>query len=135
MASKLEAAFALQIRAAGLPKPVAEFRFHTERRWRFDAAWPDVMLAVEIEGGHWQRGRHTRPKGFAADLEKYNAAARMGWMVLRFTGDDVRNGRALAGITEALAVATDSLPLRTWETTSESLACMRCKKCWVKAVL
>jgi len=71
-------------------KPTREHRFHPVRRWRFDFAWPEKKVAVEIEGGQWISGRHQRPTGFAKDCEKYNAAARLGWKVLRYTGQDVQ---------------------------------------------
>lgn len=67
----------------GLPAPVAELHFHAARRWRFDYAWPEHRIALEVEGGVWSRGRHTTPAGFLADMEKYNAAAVLGWRVLR----------------------------------------------------
>lgn len=61
------------------------------RKWRFDIAWPELMVAVELEGGHWTgNSRHTRGSGFAADCEKYSTAAALGWRVLRFTGDDLK---------------------------------------------
>jgi hypothetical protein len=69
----------------GLATPVAEYRFHPERRWRFDLAWPEYRLALEIEGGLWVGGRHNSPQGFFRDLEKYNAAAVLGWRILRVT--------------------------------------------------
>ena len=48
------------------------------------------MIAVEIEGGVWIGGRHTRGKGFLRDIEKYNEAAAMGWRVFRCdTSDDM----------------------------------------------
>ena len=65
-------------------EPVAEYRFHDTRRWRFDYAFPDAMLAVEIEGGVWIKGRHTRGAGYVNDMEKYNTAIEMGWRVLRY---------------------------------------------------
>ena len=71
--------------AAGVAEPVAEFRFCPPRRWRLDYAWPDQFVALEVEGGVWSRGRHTRPKGFIADIEKYNTATALGWAVLRCT--------------------------------------------------
>ena len=92
----------LQIRAVGLPRPIEEFRF-SKRRWRFDLCWPVRKLAVEIEGGTWSRGRHTRGKGFAADCIKYNEAALLGWHVLRVTTEMVEDGTALAYIERALA--------------------------------
>ena len=69
-------------RAAGLPEPMPEFMF-CERKWRFDWAWPTERIALEVEGGAWTGGRHTRGKGFLGDIEKYNRAQLDGWMVLR----------------------------------------------------
>ncbi|WP_139121780.1 PDDEXK family nuclease [Piscirickettsia litoralis] len=66
-----------------------EYRFHPKRRWRFDFAMPVYKLAVEVEGGAYSQGRHTRGKGFEADCEKYNAAAELGWRVLRYTPQQV----------------------------------------------
>lgn len=64
---------------------VKEHRFHSKRRWRFDIAFPDQKLAIEIEGGAFSMGRHVRGKGYEADCEKYNTAVCMGWKVLRYT--------------------------------------------------
>lgn len=69
--------------------PVREYPFHPTRKWRFDFAWPDVKVAVEIEGGIYKIGRHQRPEGFRKDCEKYNEATRLGWSVLRFTPSDL----------------------------------------------
>lgn len=66
----------------GCPQPEVGFRFHPTRRWAFDYAWPDLMVAVEIQGGQWAHGRHSRGAGMAADYEKFNAAAILGWKVL-----------------------------------------------------
>lgn len=63
---------------------VTEFRFHPVRRWRFDVAIPEMMIAIELEGGVYTRGRHTRGAGYVKDLEKYNAATVMGWNLLRY---------------------------------------------------
>lgn len=67
--------------------PEREYEFSAARGWRLDFAWPSIKLAVEIHGGQWTRGRHQRGKGFAADLEKMNAAQLAGWTVLQFTTD------------------------------------------------
>jgi very-short-patch-repair endonuclease len=64
-------------------KPVQEYRFHPVRRWRFDYALPELKIAIEVEGGVFTRGRHTRPTGYINDLEKYNHASLMGWTLLR----------------------------------------------------
>jgi len=83
--------------------PIAEYRFHLPRKWRFDFAWPDVKIAVEIEGGTWGVSRHTTGSGFAADCDKYNDAAKRGWIVLRYTTDMVKNGSAILDVLEILA--------------------------------
>jgi hypothetical protein len=96
-------AFAAIIVSAGLPAPVLEFRFAPPRRWRFDFAWPARKLALEVEGGVWVQGRHTRGRGFEADCTKYNSAGLLGWIVLRVTPAMLKDGRALALLEEAFA--------------------------------
>ena len=66
-----------------VPRPVAEFQFHPDRLWRFDYAWPSAKLALEVDGGVWTSGRHTRGSGYIGDMEKFNHAAMSGWRVLR----------------------------------------------------
>ena len=99
--SRLEEQMALEIRALGLPAPEREYRF-CERRWRFDFAWPAVKLALEVEGGIYSRGRHTRGSGFEADCEKYAQALILGWRVLRVTGGMVCSGKAIALVEKLL---------------------------------
>jgi hypothetical protein len=70
-------------------EPVTEYRFHPLRRWRFDYAWPAHKLALEVEGGLWVGGRHSRGKGAVADLEKYSEAAIAGWRILYCTPRDL----------------------------------------------
>lgn len=94
MRSKLETEFFAQVAALKMPEPVREYRFAPPRRWRFDAAWPDLLVAAELEGGIFSGGRHTRGAGFEADLIKYNTALMNGWSVLRFSGSMVKSGEA-----------------------------------------
>lgn len=68
-------------------KFVSEFYFHPKRRWRFDYCCPELKIAVEIEGGAFSQGRHTRGVGFIKDMEKYNNATLLGYKLLRFTPD------------------------------------------------
>lgn len=70
---------------------VREYRFDPSRRWRFDYAIPAHKIAIEVEGGVWTQGRHTRPAGFIGDMEKYNAAAVLGWRILRTTPSNLFN--------------------------------------------
>ena len=83
--SELEARFLQCWKAVGGMAPVTEMQFHSGRKWRFDMAWPEVQLAIEIEGGIYSGGRHTRGTGFQADCEKYLEAAILGWTVIRLT--------------------------------------------------
>lgn len=92
-----------QLKAAKVPEPVMELRFAPPRRWRFDLAWVERMVAVEVEGGVWTRGRHSRGAGMVADMTKYNEATLRGWRVLRVTGAHIDDGSALAWIESALA--------------------------------
>lgn len=66
-------------------KLTPEYRFDPIRKWRFDYANIEHMVAIEIEGGAWTNGRHTRGNGFINDMEKYNAAIMQGWRILRYT--------------------------------------------------
>lgn len=92
----LELTFLSHLRAARCPEPLREYPFHPERKWRFDFAWPDRRLAVEIEGlsGH-VAGRHQRIEGYEQDCIKYAEAALLNWLVIRFTGSMVHSGLAL----------------------------------------
>lgn len=75
------------------PGCVGEHRFHPVRKWRFDFAWPEQKVAVEIDGGTALRlPSHTSIKGMERDREKSNQAALMGWTVLRYTTAMVRRG-------------------------------------------
>src|SRR5262245_7040716 len=87
-----------QIRAVGLPDPVREFRFSQERKFRADFAWPELRLLVEVEGGIWKKGRHTRGSGYMRDVEKYKnppLAWMSGWRVLRFVDKHIKSGYAI----------------------------------------
>lgn len=115
--SPLEMAFDNAYARYGSDLPALEkhYRFHIIRKWEFDRALPDHMVAIELEGGAYGRplvchncgtvvratkgdgkpgrvitsaGAHQRGR-FLSDMEKYNSAAELGWLVLRFSHDDV----------------------------------------------
>lgn len=79
-----------------------EYRFHPERRWRFDLALPAYKLALEVDGGLFVRGRHSRGAGIEKTHEKENAAATMGWRILKCQPRQVANFGALRIIEDAL---------------------------------
>ena len=75
-----------------------EFKFHPTRKWRADFHLKDKKILVEVEGGIWSNGRHTRGKGYLGDLEKYNEATMMGYQVIRFSTEQVKSGKAIEQI-------------------------------------
>ena len=101
--SAIEEQLLFQMKAILKSTPEREFRFHPVRRWRFDFAYPHLMLAIEVEGGSWINGRHSRGKGMSEDAVKYNTAVIMGWRVLRFTSDLIKSGEAIKMIEDFLS--------------------------------
>lgn len=77
----------------GLPAPTPEFQFAKDikRRWRIDYYFDynGKRIALEVEGGVYTRGRHTRPTGFVKDMEKYNEMAKRGILLLRCQPKDL----------------------------------------------
>ena len=105
--SMLELIFLSQCRYAKIQDPAREVKFHPDRKWRLDFAFVHPknsgrLIAMEIEGGAYSGGRHTRGAGFTADIEKYNEAALLGWTIFRATGEHVKSGQALQWIERAL---------------------------------
>lgn len=74
-------------------QPIKEYKFLKKRRFRFDWAFPNFKVAVEVDGGNRMVkkspktgkyvavGRHTQE----SDYRKLNFAAEHGWLVFRFT--------------------------------------------------
>lgn len=101
----------------GLPVPVREYKFakrEMRREWKFDFAWRgraevDDMIALEVEGGVWTQGRHSRGAGMLADMEKYNAAALLGWKVFRTTPDKLCDLATLRLLGKALGVTVGEI--------------------------
>ena len=113
--------------AADMPEPVEQYHFAAEyvgkgpglrkrlaaaglQDWRFDFTWPRDTLrhwlggvAVEIDGGIWTQGRHTRGAGYEGDVRKLNAATRLDWKVYHVTASMLRDPQAcVALVREAL---------------------------------
>jgi very-short-patch-repair endonuclease len=102
MTSNAEESLATLLRWEKLPQPEREYRFAAPRRWRFDFAWWPQKVAVEVEGGSWIGGAHTRGAHFEQDAEKYNEAGLAGWLVLRVTPRQIDSGQAIAWIKKGL---------------------------------
>lgn len=114
-----EDTFDFQCRQYRLPSYVRQFKMlksvQTPRAdgkaipkvWRFDFAWPQFYLIVEINGGVWMPGggAHSHPIDITRNMEKQNDAAREKFFVLQFTPDDVKRKRAIAFVQRWLASA------------------------------
>ena len=80
-----------------------EYMFHPVRKWRFDYAIPEHKVALEVEGGIWTKGRHTRPQGFLGDIEKYNAGTLLGWRIFRVTPDELYSNKTFNLLKDAIS--------------------------------
>ena len=95
--------FLAALKQAGIPAPVAEHRFHPVRKWRFDFCWPEQKLALEIQGGLFVKGRHSRGASMLKDYEKFNAAASMGWRLIYCQPTDSTKPETINTIRAAIA--------------------------------
>ena len=86
--SPLERRVLALLRAAGLPEPVRQYVISNNEAFvaRIDLAYPDLRLAVEVDGYRY----HSSRSAWQADLARQNRLTALGWTILRFTTDDVR---------------------------------------------
>lgn len=84
------------LRAHGLPY-AREVAIIAGRRWRWDFLVGND-LAIEIQGGTWIRGAHSRGTGQRRDCAKQNAAVKAGYRPLAYTTEMVLSGEAIADV-------------------------------------
>jgi len=98
---------------------IPELKFHNDRKWRFDFAlallvptgelaqhrqiW-ETRLALEVQGGLFSGGRHSRGAALLKEHEKLNAAAALGWRVLYCIPQNLCMQETVDVIKEALRV-------------------------------
>lgn len=63
---------------------IPEYKFMSERKFRFDYGHLKFKIAVEMEGGIYTGTGHVKIGKYLSDMEKYNLATLRGWMVLRY---------------------------------------------------
>lgn len=94
--SEGEETLALQLKALKIPFEREVMFYNPHRLWRFDFLLTGTKIAIEVEGAVWSKGRHTRGSGWEADAIKYNSAAVLGYMVLRFSTGQVKKGEVIS---------------------------------------
>ena len=91
----LEAQLLRDIKAVGLPIPEIQYKWHPERLFRADYAYPDIKLLIEVDGGTWAKMGHSRGSGIEKDRIKDAEALMLGFKTLRVTGTMVMDGKAI----------------------------------------
>lgn len=81
--SQLERNFAERLRQAGLVFET-QFKF---RHYVLDIAFPEIKLAVEVDGDYW----HTLPNIIEKDKRKDSALLSAGWRVLHIWEKEIRS--------------------------------------------
>ena len=71
-----------------------EYHFHPTRKWRFDWALPERMIAFEYDGLMSGQASHASIGGILRDTDKINEAQRLGWDVYRVNAKTIQNGVA-----------------------------------------
>ena len=100
--SRLERMMVQQLTLTKMPDWIREYRFDTERKWRFDFAFPVIKVAIEVEGSvHRIKGR------FKGDIPKYAEAMLQGWKVLRVGNDEIKSGQAIAWLERLIKIEED----------------------------
>lgn len=102
--SALEMALYVRLERHGIPLGEAQYRFVPGRLYRFDRAWAAQLVAVEIQGGLWVNGAHSRGSGVERDCVKLSIAAALGWRVLPISKAMIEDGSAVRLIAQALGV-------------------------------
>ena len=97
-------AFFRLIEGSDLPPGVRQFNVWDDKnkKWRrFDLAFPETLVAIELDG--WET--HGTRAAFQNDRARDRALQLLGWRILRYTWDDImyRPAQVLAEIREATA--------------------------------
>lgn len=98
-----ESVLATKIQNARFQKPYfRQYPFLSGRKFRADFAFPEQMLLIEVDGGLYIQGGHSRGAARESDLERDALAMLAGWRTLRVSPRHVKDGRAIAWIAELL---------------------------------
>jgi very-short-patch-repair endonuclease len=92
----IEEEMARQLREAGLSEFRRNARFVAGRRYEADFWFPELRLALEVDGGVFlPRGGHTSGVGYTNDRERDVEATLQGILTVRYTSEQVKSGYAI----------------------------------------
>lgn len=102
--------FLFELTLLKLPQPETEFRFHDERQWRFDVAWPEQKIAVEYQGIFGkQNASHASLGGLMRDYRKFTEASLLGWTLILIDAESVNSGEAHGWVQRAFKLAQNAI--------------------------
>jgi len=83
------------------------------RHYKFDFAWPQIRLAIEVDGHGWG---HVTPANRSRDATKVRRAMAAGWLVIPVTTDCLSNAEkrelVCEEIVEIIQIRAESLEHR-----------------------
>lgn len=83
-----------------------EYKFRPDRKWPFDFAWPDLLIACEVDGFGWG---HQAQQNIAKAHDKQNVAMLNGWRVFRYTSRHLGSRAGVIAAVEQLALAIGAI--------------------------
>ena len=91
--SALEVRLVQILRRSGLPLPQKQYRVLEGSRviGRFDFAYPEAKVVIEVDGYRWHSGN----QAWQRDRRRNNDLNRLGWTILRFTAEDLKDPHAV----------------------------------------
>jgi very-short-patch-repair endonuclease len=101
----LERQFLKVVRSGGLDEPEKQVTVESDssKTWRLDFVYPQHKVLIEVDGRRWHAGRQQA----RSDRHRDNVMNVRGWVVLRFTWEDVMNDPAyvIDQVRRALGIA------------------------------
>ena len=95
---QLEKQLSLAVSAGRIPPFTTEYYAIIGRKFRYDFAWPDYDLLLEVQGGIWGVGAHSGGTGALRDFEKQSLAAVGGFYVITCGPSQIREGKAISWV-------------------------------------
>lgn len=84
------------LQEAGIDGYERNVRFIPKRKFEADFYFPDLMVALECDGGVWlPKGGHTSGEGYTKDRERDMEALLHGIQTVRFTSSQINSGYAI----------------------------------------